>query len=240
MTNNITTSNNTNTEDVSNMSDSAMIRRIYQITTRLERKFDAQFAPATRRANFGAMNATTEIDRVARQNEMARVNAIPNYMGTRNIAATLPEARIGFQATGTNRTPSATARIDALISFLLKSRAGSAEEISPNVIKTHRLRLRSLTRLVRGQMIMQGVTATSWSELSATEQLYFSLRLEEEVNEGLQLPIYRCNKQWAARLLLQDKMKGERQCKKRREERTTDLAEAQPVVNARVKLEDFS
>ncbi|KAI9326462.1 hypothetical protein BD770DRAFT_416960 [Pilaira anomala] len=153
---------------------------------------------------------------------MARVNAFPNHMGARSIVATLPEALIGFQATRTNRTPSATARIDALISFLLKSRAGSAEEISLAVVKTERLQLRSITRLVRGEMIMQGVKATSWGELSAAEQLYYSLRLEEEVNKQLQPPIYKCNKQWAAKLLLQEKMKGERQCKKRREEKATE------------------
>ncbi|KAI9327115.1 hypothetical protein BD770DRAFT_404750, partial [Pilaira anomala] len=135
---------------------------------------------------------------------MARVNAFPNHMGARSIVATLPEALISFQATRTNRTPSATARIDALISFLLKSRAGSAEEISLAVVKTERLQLRSITRLVRGEMIMQGVKATSWGKLSAVEQLYYSLRFEEEVNKQLQLPIYKCNKQWAAKLLARE------------------------------------
>lgn len=148
---------------------------------------------------------------------MARVNAFPDSMGTRSIMAILPEARIGFKPSKSNRTPSTTARINALINFLLKSRSASAVDvIHPDITKKYRLKLRNITRLVRGQMIMEGVTTNSWSQLSDTEQKYYTLLLEGEVNDSLDLPIYKCKKQWAANLLLQEKMKGERQNKKRR------------------------
>ncbi|KAI9330338.1 hypothetical protein BD770DRAFT_403889 [Pilaira anomala] len=152
---------------------------------------------------------------VARQLEMSRINAFPNARGTRSIVATLPDALVGFQPTRTNKTPSATARINALINFLYKQTTGSELDASPTVVRIHRLQFRGLTRDVRLQMKKEGANATEWSGLSPEEQVYYSLQLEGVIAE-YGFPIYKCNKRWAANLLLQECMKGERQTKKRR------------------------
>ena len=106
---------------------------------------------------------------VARQLEMARVNAFPNARGVRSIVATLPEALVGFQPTRTNKIPSATARINALIKFLLMQTTGSDLEPSPTVVRVHRLQFRGFTRDVRQNMRKGGATTTGWSGLSSEE-----------------------------------------------------------------------
>ena len=83
---------------------------------------------------------------VARQNEMARINAFPNARGTRSIVATLSEALVGFRPTRTNRTPCPTTRVNALINYLQKQSTGSEVDAHPLVITLHRLQFRSMTR----------------------------------------------------------------------------------------------
>lgn len=153
---------------------------------------------------------------VAREREMARVNAHPDCLGARSIVATLPEARIGFQCTSTNKTPSATARINALINYLWKKIPGNpSTDIDFAKLKEIRLGFRSITRRLRYAMTQEGAVATSWGTLSAQEKTYYALRLEREIFE-YGYAIYKCNKKWAANLLIQECMKAERQGDKRR------------------------
>ncbi|KAI7897168.1 uncharacterized protein EV154DRAFT_475493 [Mucor mucedo] len=165
---------------------------------RLDERFAIQFSPAPNKENvtnfhaFATAVVSQGIDSVAKEREMSRVNAHPDCLGARCIVATLPGARIGFQPTRTNKTPCANARIDALIVYLWKKKhSNSSAEIG------------------------HANFATSWGSLSPQGRTYYALRLESDIFDyGYQ--IYKCNKKWAANLLIQDTMKGQRQSERRR------------------------
>lgn len=145
---------------------------------------------------------------------MARAIAFPNARGERDIPAVLEEAKHGFAPTRTNRTPSAIARINALISYLWANN-NNGEQISESKKRFVRLQFRSLTRQCRLNMMQDNVDSTSWSQLSSRQQLYYSLKLEGAITD-FGYPIYRCKRQWCASLLISDAMKGERQTASRR------------------------
>ncbi|KAI7891039.1 uncharacterized protein EV154DRAFT_481555 [Mucor mucedo] len=196
---------------------------------RLDERFAIQFSPAPNNENvtnfraFATAVVSQGIDLVAKEREMARVNAHPDCLGARSIVATLPGARIGFQPTRTNKTPCANARIDALIVYLWKkNHSNSSAEIGHAKCKEIRLQFRSITRRLRYAMIQEGTVATSWGSLSPQERTYYALRLESDIFDyGYQ--IYKCNKKWAANLLIQDTMKGQRQSERRRVCNAIDL-----------------
>ena len=54
-----------------------------------------------------------------------------------------------------------------------------------------------------------------WSGLTPQERVFYSLQLEGDIEE-YGFAIYKCKKQWASNLLLQEAMKGERQTARRR------------------------
>ncbi|KAL0085808.1 hypothetical protein J3Q64DRAFT_1834309 [Phycomyces blakesleeanus] len=54
----------------------------------------------------------------------------PDDRGVRHIPATMTEACVGFIPTRTNKTPSATSRINALINFLWKKQQGTDVNVS--------------------------------------------------------------------------------------------------------------
>ncbi|KAI7868365.1 uncharacterized protein EV154DRAFT_488165 [Mucor mucedo] len=188
---------------------------------RLDERFAIQFSPAPNNENvtnfraFATAVVSQGIDLVAKEREMARVNAHPDCLGARSSVATLPGARIGFQPTRTNKTPCANARIDALIVYLWKkNHSNSSAEIGHAKCKEIRLQFRSITRRLRYAMIQE-------------ERTYYALRLESDIFDyGYQ--IYKCNKKWAANLLIQDTMKGQRQSERRR-------VGVSPVVEAPVE-----
>jgi hypothetical protein len=136
-------------------------------------------------------------------------------MGERDIPATLGEAQRGFIPSRSNRTPSATVRIDALISYLWKT-SNNGQDISD--LKKHfdRLQFRALTRECRVNMKQDGIRCSFWGDLSDQQKLYYCLKLEKAI-ATFGYPIFRCRRQWAAGLLLQEAMKSERQTAHRRQ-----------------------
>ena len=70
-----------------------------------------------------------------------------------------------------------------------------------------------MARQCHARMISEGVDVERWRDLSADERVYYPLILENMIaNEGWN--IFNCKKQWAARLLLQEHMKSQRQNKR--------------------------
>ncbi|OAD75292.1 hypothetical protein PHYBLDRAFT_143550 [Phycomyces blakesleeanus NRRL 1555(-)] len=110
----------------------------------------------------------------------------PDDRGVRHIPATMTEACVGFIPTRTNKTPSATSRINALINFLWKKQQGTDVNVSAEEQK-----------LIRFQFHIQ-------------QKLYYSLRLEELIFLNYQFALHKCRGRWAAALLLQEaKLSGE-------------------------------
>lgn len=150
------------------------------------------------------------MDGTGRVVDMVNAHCRPNFMGERSIVATLPEARVGFVPTANNRTPSSTARINALINYLWKKKNRTEEDLPMRLVKTHRMQFKALTRQCRAIMKHDGVTAVFWNDMSPQVISYYSSKLESLITD-YGFPIYQCNKRWAATLLLQDAMKAERQ-----------------------------
>ncbi|KAG2209689.1 hypothetical protein INT47_001835 [Mucor saturninus] len=196
--------NNSSSSIMSTSTSDDMVRAVLM---RLDERFAIQFSPSPNNenvTNFRAF-ATAGIDLVAKEREMARANAHPDCLGARSIVATLPGAKIGFQPACTNKTPCANARIDALIAYLWKKNySNSSTEITHAKCKEIRLQFRSITRRLRYAMTQEG----------------------DIFDYGYQ--IYKCNKKWAANLLIQDTMKGQRQSERRR-------VGVSPVVEAPVE-----
>jgi hypothetical protein len=66
----------------------------------------------------------------------------------------------------------------------------------------------------------EGVVERMWTDIPTDRQLYYALILEERI-ESYGFHIWKCRQQWAARTLLQEAMKAERQTEKRRAERVS-------------------
>ncbi|KAG2191532.1 hypothetical protein INT47_003619 [Mucor saturninus] len=233
--------NNSSSSIMSTSTSDDMVRAVFNEVVdlkssvlRLDERFAIQFSPSPNNENatnfraFATAVVSQGIDLVAKEREMARVNAHPDCLGARSIVATLPGAKTGFQPTRTNKTPCANARIDALIAYLWKkNHSNSSTEITHAKCKEIRLQFRSITRRLRYAMTQEGTVATSWGSLSPQERTYYALRLEGDIFDyGYQ--IYKCNKKWAANLLIQDTMKGQRQSERRR-------VGVSPVVEAPVE-----
>ncbi|KAI7873748.1 uncharacterized protein EV154DRAFT_487067 [Mucor mucedo] len=172
---------------------------------RLDERFAIQFSPAPNNENvtnfraFATAVVSQGIDLVAKEREMARVNAHPDCLGARSIVTTLPGAGI----------------------------SNSSAEIGHAKCKEIRPQFRSITRRLRYAMIQEGTVATSWGSLPPQDRTYYALSLESDIFDyGYQ--IYKCNKKWAANLLIQDTMKGQRQSERRR-------VGVSPVVEAPVE-----
>ncbi|GAA5797896.1 hypothetical protein HPULCUR_003292 [Helicostylum pulchrum] len=158
-------------------------------------------------------NLNSGIDRAELERNVVSVTAYPNRRSQRDIPATLEQAPRGFTPTGNNRTPSATLRIDSLITYLC---AGVNRELSETQKKFIRLQFRSLARECRVNMKQNGYDFTFWNQFPEQLKLYYALKLEGAI-QGFGHAIYRCKRQWAAGLLLQESMKSERQTAKRRQ-----------------------
>lgn len=157
------------------------------------------------------------------EQRMSFLMAHPDDRGVRHIPATISDARIGFLPTKTNKTPSATSRINALINYLWKRKQGSEIDISLPEQRVIRLQFHAYTRHCRLIMRENGIDETNWGRLSTSQKLYYSLRLEEMIFTKFGYELYECERQWAASLLLQEAMKAERQTEKRRNVRWIQL-----------------
>ncbi|KAL0083273.1 hypothetical protein F4703DRAFT_1794838 [Phycomyces blakesleeanus] len=134
----------------------------------------------------------------------------------RHIPATMNEAHMGFIPRRTNKTPSATARINALINYLWKKQKGTDVNISALEQKLICLQFHMYIRQCWCIIKDDGVVEVNWGKLNSQKKLYYSLRLVELIFNNYNFPLYDCQDQWAASLLLQEVMKAERQTEKRR------------------------
>ncbi|CAO3618592.1 unnamed protein product [Mucor hiemalis] len=154
---------------------------------------------------------TTGINLDAYNREVARTVADLDSRGCRNIPPVLTEASMGFVARGSNRTPSSSARINALINYLWKrlSDVNRSRNVSEGELNHIRTRFNDQARNVIVMMRNDGVTETFWSKIEKRKQLYYAFKLEGEILR-MGYKIFQCEKQWAAMLLLQERMKGQR------------------------------
>ncbi|KAL0087506.1 hypothetical protein J3Q64DRAFT_1698038 [Phycomyces blakesleeanus] len=138
----------------------------------------------------------------------------PDDRGVSHIPVTMTQARVDFIPTRTNKTPSATFRINALINFLWKKQRGTDFNVSAEEQKLIRLQFHMYTRQCRRIMREDGILETNWGKLSSQQKLYYSLRLEELIL-NYQFALHKCRGQRAATLLLQEMMKAEHQTENR-------------------------
>lgn len=79
--------------------------------------------------------------------------------------------------------------------------------------------LLELARNIRGEMLSNRVIDSSnFSSINKDHQLYYSLILESLANDR-DIPIYRCEDQWASRLLLTQVLKNKSDSEKKKEEK---------------------
>ncbi|GAA5797847.1 hypothetical protein HPULCUR_003243 [Helicostylum pulchrum] len=109
---------------------------------------------------FSGLAISKRIDRAELERNVVSVTAYPNRRSQRDIPVTLEQAPRGFTPTGNNRTPSATLRIDSLITYLC---AGVNRELSETQKKFTRLQFRSLARECRVNMKQNGYDFTFWN-----------------------------------------------------------------------------
>ncbi|KAL0096991.1 hypothetical protein J3Q64DRAFT_1693414 [Phycomyces blakesleeanus] len=126
------------------------------------------------------------------QQRMAYLVSHPDDRDVRHIPATMNEARMGFIPQGTNKTPSATARINALINYLWKKQKGTDVNISALEQKLIRLQFHMYTRQCWCIMKDDGVVKVNWGKLNSQKKLYYSLRLEELIFNNYNFPLYEC------------------------------------------------
>ena len=64
-------------------------------------------------------------------------------------------------------------------------------------------------------MVLNGVKNNFWKDVPSQVKLYYAIKVEGVIT-AYGYDIFRCKKQWAARLILQEAMKSDRQVEGRR------------------------
>ncbi|KAL0086096.1 hypothetical protein F4703DRAFT_1793762 [Phycomyces blakesleeanus] len=75
------------------------------------------------------------------------------------------------------------------------------------------------------------VVKVNWGKLNSQKKLYYSLQLVELIFNNYNFPLYECQDQWAASLLLREVIKAECQTEKRRKERAAMLVQDNSANN---------
>jgi hypothetical protein len=141
-----------------------------------------------------------------------------DVLGPRILQGSVPEALVGYTKTKNNKSPSVTKLLNVLVENFHKRNGSNATSPTARQIEEHRSNWKRITRQVRFLMKEEGVVERMWTDNIPTDrQLHYALILEEII-ESYGFHIWKCRQQWAARTLLQEAMKAERQTEKRRAE----------------------
>ncbi|CAO3698539.1 unnamed protein product [Rhizopus stolonifer] len=151
--------------------------------------------------------------------EQRIANAISNVTkyGSRTIPPTPALAKANFVPTRTNRVPGFTARLRAMIETDFVAKHDS--QPTNGYVNKAVLALRELSRDVYREMLNdKGLEVMRWGEFSMNEQIYYALMLEEMAMKA-NLRLFKCKHIWAAKGLLSDRCKVNKQTVFRRHRR---------------------
>ncbi|CAO3657311.1 unnamed protein product [Mucor hiemalis] len=147
------------------------------------------------------------------QPQVTDFNMVANHATMTRYIAEREEK--GFVSSRTDNTPSGSARLGALLKLFWEIKTEGSVYPKEN-LQADRLSFRQWARQIKALMRNVGVVSNDWrTGITDLQKKYYSFRLEAVISEG-GFPVERCVEQWAARLLLQETVKSERQSEKRR------------------------
>lgn len=151
--------------------------------------------------------------------EQRIANAISNVTkyGSRTIPPTPALAKVNFVPTRTNRIPGFTSRLRAMIETDFVAQHGN--QPTDGYVNKAVLALREFSRDIYREMLKdKELEVMKWGEFTMHEQIYYALMLEETAMRA-NLRLFKCKNLWAAKGLLSDRCKVNKQTVSRRHRR---------------------